>query len=144
MFAQSRFSVGIGFGGNDGGFYQPPPAYASNIPPCPGPGYTWVDGYWSQDYGRPVWVAGFWSAPSSFSVGYQFAPRFDNRFRDGDDRRAFTRGGDEDRNRGFDQNRSFNGQSHPQNRGSNPVQTRGRSNGQDHQRNGSANSFRGR
>ena len=56
VFAQPRFSVGIGFN-------QAPPVYASNIPPCPGPGYTWLNGYWSQNYGQPVWIAGYWSAP---------------------------------------------------------------------------------
>jgi hypothetical protein len=45
MFGQSRFSVGIGV-----------------VPPCPGPGYVWVDGGWHlhrdyrvaphYDYGR--------------------------------------------------------------------------------------------
>ena len=28
MFAQTRFSVGIDFGGRNGGFYEAPPAYA--------------------------------------------------------------------------------------------------------------------
>lgn len=141
MFAQTRFSAGIGFGGNGGGFNQPSAAYVSNIPPCPGPGYTWVDGYWSQDYGRPIWIAGYWSAPA-FSFGYQFAPRFDYRFRDGDGRRAFTRDFDDGRNRGFGQNRNFNGQGRSQDRGFNQGQTRGRSNGQDDHGNG--NGFRGR
>ena len=109
MFAQTRFSIGIGFGGHGAGFYQPPPSYASNIPPCPGPDYTWVDGYWSQDYGRNTWVAGYWYR-QPFSSGYQVAPRFDNRFNDGDDRRGFTRGFEQDRNRGFDQGRNFTGE----------------------------------
>ena len=61
MFAQTRFSIGIGFGGNGAGFYQPPPSYASNIPPCPGSDYIWADGYWSQNYGRNTWVAGYWN-----------------------------------------------------------------------------------
>jgi len=85
MFAQTRFSIGMS-GGHGGGFYQPPP-YASNIPPCPGPDYTWVDGYWSQDYGRNIWVDGYWDR-QPFRGGYQVAPRFDNRFHDRDDRRG--------------------------------------------------------
>jgi len=26
------------------------------VPPCPGPGYAWVAGYWAQG----VWVPGYW------------------------------------------------------------------------------------
>ena len=80
VFAQPRFSVGVGF--NAG-----PAVYASNIPPCPGPGYTWANGYWNA----PV-----------VSVGFGFAPRFDNHFRGGDVRgRGFERGRDFNHDRGF-------------------------------------------
>jgi hypothetical protein len=159
MFAETRLSIGIGFGGHGAGFYPPPPSYASNIPPCPGPDYTWVDGYWSQDYGRNYWVAGYWYR-RPFISGYPVAPRFDNRFNDRDDRRGFTRGFAEDRNRGFDQARNFSGRDRDQDRGFNQGQTRnfGRnqdqnqnrgnhdgSNGRDnHQGNGYVNGFRGR
>lgn len=159
MFAQTRFSVGIGFGGHGAGFYQPPPSYAYNIPPCPGPDYTWVDGYWSEDYGRNTWVAGYWYR-QPFSSGYQVVPRFDNRFYDGDDRRGFTRGYEQDRNRSFDHGRDFSGQDRNETRGFSQGQTRdfgqnqnqnqnrghaNRSNGQDNrQGNGYANGFRGR
>ena len=163
MFAQTRFSIGVGFGGQGAGFYQPPPSYAYNIPPCPGPDYTWVDGYWSQDYGRNTWVAGYWNRQpfrSGYQSGYQVAPRFDNRFYDGDDRRGFTRGYEQDRYRSFDQGRNFSGQDRNQTRGFNQSQTRdfgqnqnqnqnrgngNRSKGQDNrQGNGYANGFRGR
>jgi len=75
-FAGTRFSIGLGFGA--------PPAYAVNVPPCPGPGYTWVAGYWTNDYARRVWVPGFWSAPV---VAFHAAPRFDNHFVVRDDHR---------------------------------------------------------
>ena len=123
MFAQTRFSIGIGLGGHGAGFYQPPPSYASNIPPCPGPDYTWVDGYWTQDYGRNTWVAGYWNR-QPITSGYQVAPRFDNRFNDGDRRQDFTRGFEADRNRGFDQGRNVGGQDRNQTRGFNQGQTR--------------------
>ena len=58
MFAQPRVSIGIGVGGY--GAAYPPPAYAQYMPPCPGPDYTWVDGYWRGP------VAG----------GYRVAPRY--------------------------------------------------------------------
>jgi hypothetical protein len=154
MFAQTRFSIGIGFGGHGAGFYQPPPSYASNIPPCPGPDYTWVDGYWSQDYGRSTWVPGYWNR-QPFSNGYQVTPRFDGRF-DDDDRRGFRGyGQDRDRDRSIEHDRSFNEQDRNQTRGytqgrtsdfgQNQNQNRDRSNGQDN-RHGNAytNGFRGR
>ncbi len=96
MFAQTSFSIGLGFGSQGAGFYQAPPAYAANIPQRPGPGYTWVDGYWTNDYGRQTWVAGFWNAPPVFA-GYRVAPRFDNRFFDHDDHRF----GDRDNRQNF-------------------------------------------
>jgi len=138
MFAQTRFSIGLGFGSQGAGFYQAPPAYASNIPPCPGPGYTWVDGYWTNDYGREVWVPGFWSAPV---FTYQPAPRFDNRFFGRDDRRfdnhfgdrdnrqSFARATQQDRGRNFDQGRNFNSQDRNQNR-ANDNRSNGRDNRQ--------------
>jgi len=29
----------------------------AHVPPCPGPGYIWVPGY----YARGAWVAGYWN-----------------------------------------------------------------------------------
>ena len=153
MFAETRFSIGVGFGGHGAGFYQPPPSYASIIPPCPGPDYTWVDGYWSQDYGRAAWVDGYWYRQPVIS-SYQVAPRFDNRY-DREDRRGFARGFVEDRNRGFDQGRNFSGRDRVETRNFDQGQTRDswhsqnqnrdHSNGRDnHQGNGYANGFRGR
>ena len=121
MFAQTRFSVGIGFN-------QAPAVYASNIPPCPGPGYTWVDGYWSQNFRQPVWIAGYWSAPV-FNTGFGIAPRFDEHFRGGDNR-----------GRDFDRGRNFNGRDGEHGRDFHAQN--GRSNG--HDDHGKGNGFRGR
>ncbi len=52
VFAAPRISVGIGFGA--------PAPVAVVRPACPGPGYTWVDGY----YANGVAVAGYWAAPA--------------------------------------------------------------------------------
>jgi len=101
MFAQTRLSVGVGVGvgGYDQGYY-PPPAYASQYaPPSPGPGYTWVDGYWAPQGGRNVWTKGFWRAPV---VARRYvAPRYRQSFRD-HDRDDFNRGRErsDDHNRG--------------------------------------------
>jgi hypothetical protein len=86
MFAQPRVSIGIGVGGYGPGYY-PPPVYAQAVPACPGPGYTWVDGYWAPRGGRNVWIAGFWRAP--FAGEYRVAPRvvaprYFNAYRDHD------------------------------------------------------------
>jgi len=141
MFAETRVPTGIGFGGYGVDSYQPPPSYASNIPACPGPGYTWVDGYWSQDYGRKTWIAGYWYRPP-FSSGYRVAPRFDNPSHDGDDRHGFTRSSEQNRNQGFDQGRKFKQQDQ------NWIQARGnrdRSSDRDNrQRSGYVSGFRGR
>jgi hypothetical protein len=32
-------------------------APAAYIPPCPGPGYAWVAGYWNDGY----WMPGYWN-----------------------------------------------------------------------------------
>ncbi len=53
-----RVGVGIGFG-----------APAVVRPVCPGPGYSWVDGY----YANGGWVAGYW-APPVVRVAPRFAP----------------------------------------------------------------------
>jgi len=52
-FAGPRIAVGIGFG--------TPAPVAVVRPACPGPGYIWVDGYYSPG---GAWVPGFWRAPA--------------------------------------------------------------------------------
>jgi hypothetical protein len=44
MFAAPRVSFGIGIG-VPAPVVVAPPVYAA-VPPCPGPGYVFVDGYW--------------------------------------------------------------------------------------------------
>lgn len=46
-------NAAIRFGVEIGG----PVAY---VPPCPGPGYVWVNGYWAGG----AWVPGYWNAPA--------------------------------------------------------------------------------
>jgi hypothetical protein len=59
MFAAPRVSFGIGFGVP----VVAPPVVAA-VPPCPGPGYVFVNGYWQW----PVagWRADFRRAPEHF------------------------------------------------------------------------------
>lgn len=133
MFAQTRVSMSTTFGEHGAGFNQPPPSYTT--------------------------VAGY-SNRQPFSNRYQVAPRFDNRFNDGDDRQRLARGFEQDQNRDSDQDRNFSEQDRDQARGFNPAQTsdfgqrqsdnqnswdHSRSNGQDdRQGNAYASGFRGR
>src|SRR5947199_7142929 len=66
-------SIGVGVGG----YYAPPPVI-SYAPPCPGPGYSWVDGYWYPVGPRRVWHAGYWARPP-YRGAYWVAPRFEGR-----------------------------------------------------------------
>ena len=75
MFAETRVSIGFSVGGYGPGAYAPP-VYAQYQPPCPGPGYTWVDGYWTPQYGRRVWIQGFWRAPVVRVMPRYVAPRY--------------------------------------------------------------------
>ena len=52
LAAAPRVTIGFGFGA--------PAPVAAVRPACPGPGYTWVDGYSGP---RGVWVAGYWAPP---------------------------------------------------------------------------------
>jgi len=90
LFAETHFSIGIGVGGYG---YAAPPVVSYAQPPCPGPGYTWVAGYWDQSGPRRFWRDGYWAAPV-YNGGYQASYGFDrdrhedNRYRgDRDDRR---------------------------------------------------------
>jgi hypothetical protein len=53
LFAAPHVTVGIGFGA--------PAPFVVARPACPGPGYTWVDGYYAPN---GVWIAGYWAAPA--------------------------------------------------------------------------------
>ncbi len=50
MFAAPRVSFGVGFGA--------PAPMVSAIPPCPGPGYVFVNGYWRFAGGDRGWGGG--------------------------------------------------------------------------------------
>ena len=97
MFAQSRVAIGVNIGGYGPGVY-PPPAYVAYRPPCPGPGYTWVNGFWGP--GR-AWTAGYWRAPVVVAPRYvaprYVAPRYYNGYRGNDRGRDWDRHDHHDR-----------------------------------------------
>ena len=82
--AAPRFGFSVGIGA--------PAPVAVVQPPCPGPGYVWVDGYYEPD---GDWVQGYWRAPA---VNVVVGPRYYDR---DDYRRNF------DRDRHFDRNGHF-------------------------------------
>lgn len=53
LFAAPRVRFGVTIG-------APAPMVAA-IPPSPGPGYTWVNGYYAPD---GAWMAGYWAPPA--------------------------------------------------------------------------------
>jgi len=65
MFAGTRVFFGVGIGGGGGyGYYAPPPPpppVLRYLPPAPGPGYAWVNGYYYPVGPRWVWRAGYWA-----------------------------------------------------------------------------------
>jgi len=54
LFAGPSVAIGVGIG-----VPVAPAAVVVGVPPCPGPGYNWVAGFW---VGR-VWHAGYWARP---------------------------------------------------------------------------------
>lgn len=67
MFAWPRVVVGVGVGYAPApvAMYAPPaaPVVAYAAPPMPGPGYSWVGGYYYPYGGRYAWHAGYWARP---------------------------------------------------------------------------------
>ena len=78
MFASTRVFFGIGVGGPAYGYYAAPPPPAPVVayaPPYPGPGYTWVGGYYYPVGPRWYWRAGYW-ARRPYVGAYWVAPRY--------------------------------------------------------------------
>jgi len=41
----------------------PPPRRVERIPPPPGRGFFWIEGYWGWRASRYIWVPGYWDRP---------------------------------------------------------------------------------
>ena len=73
LFAGTHFAVGVQVGGP--AVYAPAPApvvVGAYRPPCPGPGYIWINGYY-DGYGN--WIGGYWALPP-YAGAYWVAPRY--------------------------------------------------------------------
>lgn len=80
VFAGPRVFVGIGFGGYGYGppeavYAPPPPPVVYAAPPYPGPGYSWVGGYWYPVGRRYAWRSGYWARPP-YARSYWVGPRY--------------------------------------------------------------------
>ncbi|HWB96349.1 MAG TPA: hypothetical protein VG672_06595 [Bryobacteraceae bacterium] len=70
MFAGTHLSIGVQIGSPVP--YGPAPVVATPYrPPCPGPGYVWVDGYYDA---AGAWFDGYWAMPP-YAGAYWVAPR---------------------------------------------------------------------
>jgi hypothetical protein len=57
---------------------SPPPALRyERRGDAPGPGYSWVEGYWAPHGRRYAWVGGHWAQPP-YSGGYWNHPHYDH------------------------------------------------------------------
>ena len=69
VFARTHVFLGFGVGapapvyGYYPGYYPPPPPPVVTYyrPAYPGPGYTWISGYWYPSGPRYAWRAGYWA-----------------------------------------------------------------------------------
>jgi hypothetical protein len=78
LFARTHIIVGIGLGGGYyAGYYAPPPPVpvVAYRPPCPGPGYAWINGYWVPSGPRYTLAAGYW-ARRPYARAYWVSPRY--------------------------------------------------------------------
>jgi len=55
----------------------PQPRVARVVPVRPGPGYTWVEGYWYPQGNRWRWHNGYWTR-SPYDGAQWYAPRYQN------------------------------------------------------------------
>ena len=79
VFAGPRFFVGVDVGVAAPYYVAPvsaPPVLVAYRPPCPGPGYVWVNGYYYPVGPRYGWRDGYW-ARRPFVGAYWVAPRYE-------------------------------------------------------------------
>ena len=77
-FAGPRVFVGFGVGYAPApvvAYAPPPPPVVAYVPPAPGPGYSWVAGYYAPVGPRWGWHAGYWARPP-YARAYWVAPRY--------------------------------------------------------------------
>ena len=72
----ARWFVGIGIGAPYPVYSAPPPPPVYYAPPvAPGPGYSWISGYYYPVGPRWVWRGGYWARPP-YRGAYWVGPRY--------------------------------------------------------------------
>lgn len=69
LFAQVRYGVGVRV------YAAPPVPVVTPYVAAPGPGYSWVGGYWYPVGARYSWHAGYWARPAYYGAHW-VAPRY--------------------------------------------------------------------
>ena len=102
MLSAAVVAGGLGFGANSAQAAQYGIAergQADYVPPCPGPGYVWVAGYFNEGY----WVPGYWNFVGVARTGpflhFEAGPAYYDRDR------AFDHDRDRDRDRNWNRDR---------------------------------------
>ena len=82
VVASARVVIGIGIGAGPGYYAPPPPvvSYAAPVAPYPGPGYSWVGGYWYPTGSRYYWHAGYWARPPYAGARWEGPRYYDHRY----------------------------------------------------------------
>ena len=75
LFAETRVAIGVQIGRPAPVVVPAPVAVSVYRPPCPGPGYVWIAGYYDE-FGN--WYEGYWALPP-YAGAYWVAPRFAGR-----------------------------------------------------------------
>ncbi len=75
LFAETHVAIGIRIGRPAPVVVPAPVRVVAYRPPCPGPGYIWIDGYYDE-FGN--WMEGYWALPP-YTGAYWVAPRFVDR-----------------------------------------------------------------
>ncbi|HUI55551.1 MAG TPA: YXWGXW repeat-containing protein [Bryobacteraceae bacterium] len=79
LFARPHVFFGVGFGyaapAPVAVYAAPPAPIVAYATPAPGPGYTWIGGYWYPAGPRWAWHSGYWVRPP-FARAYWVAPRY--------------------------------------------------------------------
>jgi len=71
LFAETHVAIGVRIGRPAPVVVPAPVAVSVYRPPCPGPGYIWIEGYYDE-YGD--WYEGYWALPP-YAGAYWIAPR---------------------------------------------------------------------